>query len=253
MVQIAVFTSPNESQLYLMLEEINKHLRQIEIAHDISVLYACESGSRAWGFPSPDSDYDVRFIYRRELTNYLTIKNRRDVIEVPVNEIVDISGWDIRKALQLFLKSNAPLYEWLQSPVNYKNDSSFLIEMNTLMPEYFSLRAGCHHYLSMANNTFEKDLQSPSVNIKKYFYTLRSALAALWIVENKTVPPMQFAELRIIIKDDQWQSIVDGLLEKKKSSNEKTFVIANTCLQEWINNTLPLVERKIYCITRCEK
>ncbi len=126
-----------------MIEEIKKTLKQVEIANDITILYACESGSRAWGFASPDSDYDVRFIYVRPLKNYLSIRDRRDIIEVPVNEILDISGWDIRKALQLFLKSNAPLYEWLQSPVIYKNDSSFLLELSSIMPEYFSLRAGC--------------------------------------------------------------------------------------------------------------
>ncbi len=86
-----------------MIEEIKKNLKQVEIANDITILYACESGSRAWGFASPDSDYDVRFIYVRPLRNYLSIRDRRDVIEVPVNEILDISGWDIRKALQLFL------------------------------------------------------------------------------------------------------------------------------------------------------
>ncbi len=96
-----------------MIEKIKEALKQVEIANDISILYACESESRAWGFASPDSDYDVRFIYVRSLNNYLSIRDRKDVIEVPVNEIVDISGWDIRKALQLFLKSNAPLYEWL--------------------------------------------------------------------------------------------------------------------------------------------
>lgn len=196
------------------------------------------------GFASPDSDYDVRFIYVRPLKNYLSIRDRRDVIEVPVNEILDISGWDIRKALQLFLKSNAPLYEWLQSPVIYKNDSSFLLELSSIMPEYFSLRADCHHYLSMAKNAFENDLQSSIVNIKKYFYTLRSALAALWIVENKTVPPMQFGDLRTIIKDEQWQLTVDGLLKSKKSSNEKTLISTDTFLQQWINKTLLEIKEK---------
>jgi predicted nucleotidyltransferase len=120
-----------------MIEEIRKPLNKIEIANDITILYACESGSRAWGFASPDSDYDVRFIYVRPLKNYLSIRDRRDVIEVPVNEILDISGWDIRKALQLFLTSNAPLYEWLQSPVIYKDEVLFLVELSSIMPNIF--------------------------------------------------------------------------------------------------------------------
>src|ERR1044072_9601128 len=102
-----------------MQEIIQQQIRNIEKEHHVRILYACESGSRAWGFASPDSDYDVRFIYTRRADDYLSISERRDVIELPVNEVLDIGGWDIRKALQLFLKSNAPLYEWLQSPVVY--------------------------------------------------------------------------------------------------------------------------------------
>lgn len=96
----------------------------------------------------------------------------------------------------------------------------------------------------MAKNAFENDLQSSIVNIKKYFYTLRSALAAIWIVENKTVPPMQFGDLRKIIQDEHWQLIIDGLLENKKSSNEKTLISTNTFLQQWINKTLSEVKEK---------
>jgi len=101
----------------------------------------------------------VRFIYSQSKEQYLSIRERRDVIELPVNEVLDVNGWDIRKALQLFLKSNGPLYEWLQSPIIYKEGTNFSRELRKLMPEYFSLRAGCHHYLSMTRNTFEYDLQ----------------------------------------------------------------------------------------------
>jgi uncharacterized protein len=129
-----------------MQQEIDQQIKTIEKSHGVQVLYACESGSRAWGFASPDSDYDVRFIYVQPRKNYLSIHDRRDVIELPVNEILDINGWDIRKALQLFLKSNAPLYEWLQSPIVYQQETDFAAELRGLMPSYFSKRAGCHHY-----------------------------------------------------------------------------------------------------------
>ena len=227
-----------------MLEEIRENLRRIEIEHEIHILYACESGSRAWGFASTDSDYDVRFIYARKLNSYLSIRERRDVIEVPVNELLDMGGWDIRKALQLFIKSNPPLYEWLQSPVVYKSDSSFVSELSSLVPEYFSLRAGCHHYMSMAKNTFENDLQSEQVKLKKYFYALRPALAALWIVEKRTVPPMQFDRLRVLIEDDQWQTTVDHLLEGKRAADEKTTIAPVPALQEWIEKILLAVKEK---------
>src|SRR5687768_16778833 len=175
-----------------MVDVIRERLDVIGRENNINILYACESGSRAWGFASPDSDYDVRFIYARRLNDYLAITDRKDVMEYPVNEVLDIGGWDLRKTLQLFLKSNAPLYEWLQSPVIYINNLLFTNELTSLIPSYFSLRAGCHHYHSMAWNTFENDLQSPKVKLKKYCYALRSAVAGLWIIEKKEVPPMEF-------------------------------------------------------------
>ena len=221
-----------------MKEEIDQTLASIEQTYSVRVLYACESGSRSWGFASPDSDYDVRFIYVQPLNNYLSIHDRRDVIELPVNEVLDVNGWDIRKALQLFLKSNAPLYEWLQSPIVYKEHPAFAAGLRALMPTYFSHRAGCHHYLSMARNTFENDLQGPQVKLKKYFYALRPALGCRWILEKRKVPPMEFHELRTLITDTHWQKAVDDLLERKKVAGEKELIEPIPQLQEWIAATL---------------
>ncbi|MBB6501044.1 putative nucleotidyltransferase [Pedobacter cryoconitis] len=92
-----------------MTETIKQKLTELEQTHQIKILYACESGSRAWGFPSPDSDFDVRFIYTRAINDYLNIKEVHDVIELPVNEVLDICGWDIKKSLNLFHRSNSPL------------------------------------------------------------------------------------------------------------------------------------------------
>ncbi|SEW09838.1 hypothetical protein SAMN05428988_2017 [Chitinophaga sp. YR573] len=219
-------------------------LLSIEAEQQVKILYACESGSRAWGFASPDSDYDVRFIYARPTTDYLSIRERRDVIEVPVNAILDISGWDIRKALQLFLKSNAPLYEWLQSPIVYMETGGFKEELVKLATTYFSNRAGCHHYLSMAKNTFENDLQQEMVKMKKYFYALRPLLSALWIVEKGSLPPMTFDQLRTLITDEQWNTVIDDLLEKKKVADEKGVIAPVPLLQEWITSTLAYCEER---------
>jgi predicted nucleotidyltransferase len=169
-----------------MKETILQNLAELERSENIKILYACESGSRAWGFASPDSDFDVRFIYTRDVDHYLSIGEMPDVIGLPVNEVLDIGGWDIKKALKLFLKSNSPLYEWLQSPVVYRQDSAFADEMRNLMPAYFSLRSGGNHYLSMANNTLRDDLKGEQVKLKRYFYALRPALACLWIVEKQS-------------------------------------------------------------------
>jgi predicted nucleotidyltransferase len=221
-----------------MLEIIREKLRELEDQHQIRILYACESGSRAWGFPSPDSDFDVRFIYARTVTDYLNIHEIKDVIDLPVNEVLDIGGWDIKKVLKLFLKSNGPLYEWLQSPIIYKDDSGFANELRQLMPQYFSLRAGGNHYLSMALNTVTNDLQGEQVKLKRYFYALRSALACKWIIEKLTVPPMEFEKLRVLGDDRNFHSSVDELLKMKLISDEKTLIEPITSLDQWLNETL---------------
>jgi len=125
-----------------MTETILQKLLELELAENVKILYACESGSRAWGFASPDSDFDVRFIYARPKNDYLGITDLPDNVGLPVNEVLDISGWDIKKALKLFLKSNSTFYEWLQSPIIYQEDSAFADDLRKLMSQYFSLRSG---------------------------------------------------------------------------------------------------------------
>ena len=232
-----------------MNQEIDKQIAAIEHNYDVRVLYACESGSRAWGFASPDSDFDVRFIYLQPRDNYLSIHERRDVIELPVNEVLDVNGWDIRKALQLFLKSNAPLYEWLQSPIVYKEETTFAAALRGLMPVYFSHRSGCHHYLSMTRNTFENDLQGPEVKLKKYFYALRPALACRWILEKQEVPPMEFHLLRALEQDSVWQQAVDDLLERKTKAGEKEMIEPVALFQQWIEATITTCKPKADAIT----
>lgn len=221
-----------------MKEIILQKLTELEQSENIKILYACESGSRAWGFASPDSDFDVRFIYSRNVNHYLSIAAMPDVVGLPVNEVLDIGGWDLKKALKLFLKSNGPLYEWLQSPIVYRQDNTFINELRGLMPAYFSLRSGGNHYLSMANNTLRDDLQGDKVKLKRYFYALHPALACQWIVEKRTVPPMEFDQLRVLISDDNVQKSIDDLLEQKKTADEKAFITPVALLNEWLTDTL---------------
>ena len=218
--------------------EIQTKLTETQRLHNVQVLYACESGSRAWGFASEDSDYDVRFIYAHPREWYLTIDEKRDVIELPVNEILDIGGWELRKALQLMRKSNSVIYEWLQSPIVYRDEFNFLDDMRHVMPEYFNLRAGTHHYLSMARNTFEQDLQEDNVRIKRYFYALRPLFSAMWIIEHNAVPPMMFEPLRSILKDDDVQLAIDELLKIKQSSDEKALITPITQINQMIAREL---------------
>lgn len=217
---------------------IIRELDKIERDHQVRILLAIESGSRAWGFASPDSDYDVRFIYARTQDSYLSIADRKDVIELPVNQELDISGWDLRKALQLFLKSNATLYEWLQSPIVYREYTNLARDLRMLMPGYYSFRAGCHHYLSMAKNAYEGDLQGDQIRLKKYFYALRPALASSWILQKQMVPPMEFGILRNLVKDAAWQTAVDQLLEQKSRTDEKGLIAPIALFQNWIGETI---------------
>ncbi|WP_276132505.1 nucleotidyltransferase domain-containing protein [Polluticoccus soli] len=226
-----------------MVSEIQHQLDELERQHSVKILYACESGSRAWGFPSTDSDYDVRFIYAQPRDKYLSIDEFRDVLDLPVNEVLDINGWDIRKALRLFRTSNPPLYEWLQSPIVYRQSSVFMNDIRQLMADYFSPRAGLHHYSSMARNAFS-ELQSEEVRLKKYFYCLRSLLAALWIVEKNEVPPMTFGALRTLISEPALQELIDLLLEQKEHADEKSTIKSIPRVQHFIQEQIAYCETK---------
>jgi predicted nucleotidyltransferase len=227
-----------------MKDIILQKLSDIELQHNVKILLACESGSRAWGFASTDSDFDVRFIYTHNKNHYLSIENHRDVIELPVNEVLDISGWDVRKMLGLYYKSNAALYEWLQSPIVYRCDNGFLQFMLQNMNSYYSLVAGINHYISMTKSTYTGELQGEEVKIKKYFYALRPILAAKWIADKNEVPPMEFDKLRTLIADGVIQKQIDELMERKATSDEKTLIKPVLPLHNFIEETME------YCVNK---
>ncbi|WP_409272435.1 nucleotidyltransferase domain-containing protein [Neobacillus sp. SCS-31] len=186
-----------------MRDHILDVLNTIEKDCNIKILFACESGSRAWGFPSKDSDYDVRFIYIHKQDWYLSIDPGRDVIEIPkhdpisipIDELLDVSGWELTKALRLFRKSNPPLLEWLRSSIVYYQAGTAIDKLRDLSGSIYSPVSGIHHYLNMAKGNYRDYLQGASVKIKKYFYVLRPILAAKWIEKYNTIPPMEFKEL----------------------------------------------------------
>ncbi len=179
-----------------MREVILKRLAELEAEESISILFACESGSRAWGFASADSDWDVRFIYARRPEWYLSVRPGRDVIELPLVDDMDYGGWDIRKALWLLRKSNPALLEWLVSPIIYRENPEALAPMKALIAQSYRRRASAHHYLSMAahNNTQLVSAEG-RVRRKKYLYILRSLLAGVWAAEREGQPPMNFEQL----------------------------------------------------------
>jgi len=203
-----------------IIENVRKRLKEIEEEHSVKILYSNESGSRAWGYESDDSDYDIRFIYVHNVKWYLNIFPKRDVIEYPIINEFDYSGWDLRKTLFLLNKSNPVIFEWLKSPIIYYKDEYFYNIMKQLAIEYFSPISSVYHYLSMAKGNFRQYLQVDDVKVKKYFYALRPILACMWIEKHNESPPMKFEELLIQITDKELLDKIINLLERKKIGME---------------------------------
>ena len=204
-----------------MRTTVLQNLAALEQRHQMKVLFACESGSRGWGFASPDSDYDVRFIYVNRLPWYLTVEPGRDVIEQPISGELDINGWDLRKTLQLLRESNPTLLEWLRSPIVYQQETEWVARLRGLAEEGFSPVRGYHHYVSMAKKNLREHLYGERVRYKKYLYVLRPLLAARWIREGRGVPPMRFAELAgQTLTNRSVLNEVNALLEVKMRAGE---------------------------------
>jgi predicted nucleotidyltransferase len=174
---------------------IQSAIDAIERDYGVRVLYAAESGSRAWGFASPDSDYDVRFLYVHAPDWYLKVYEQRDVIERMLPGDLDVSGWELRKALRLMAKCNLALNEWFDSPIVYRADEAFAMQVRQLIGRHFQPARALFHYLSMATTTHDEHLSGDTVRLKKLFYFLRPILACRWIEHARTQPPTRFAQL----------------------------------------------------------
>jgi predicted nucleotidyltransferase len=206
-----------------MRTRILQELATIEQTEDVRILYACESGSRAWDFASPESDYDVRFLYVHHSDWYLAIDldRRRDVIERPIEGSLDINGWDLRKALRLLLKSNPPLLEWLHSPVVYLDRWNASQRMRDAVPEYYSPPAARYHYLHMADGNIRTYLGGETANLQKYFYILRPLLAVRWVDEGRGIVPVKFSVLlESMIQDENLKRAIGDLLRRKRNGED---------------------------------
>lgn len=235
-------------------QRILEELHRIEQEEQVRILFACESGSRAWGFPSKDSDYDVRFIYIRPVESYLSIFDKRDVIERPIHHMLDINGWDLKKALKLFRKSNPPLLEWLQSPIQYYEKYSVAKQIRDLSPLAFSPRSCMYHYLNMAKGNFREYLQGEQVKIKKYFYVLRPILACDWIDKFNCMPPMEFEQLveTLIPDDSELKEVVLTLLARKKSGEELDFQPKIKPIHEFLHERIAYFDRISAILSQAE-
>lgn len=230
---------------------IKEQLKEIERRENCRVLLAVESGSRAWGFASPDSDYDVRFIYVRHRESYLKLEQVRDVIEIPINDVLDINGWDVNKTLRLLHRSNPTVFEWFSSPIVYQ-DSPFAAAFKRVMTRYFSSKSGLWHYLHMAEGNYRDYLRGDMIKAKKYFYVLRPILACRWILERGTPPPMLFSELMKSQLEDGLKGTVKQLLDMKMNVPEVTLIPRVDMLNAYLSRSILEVRERIALLPKEE-
>lgn len=221
-----------------MRDEILAALKNLEDEKGFKVQFACESGSRAWGFASPDSDYDVRFVYTQPLEWYLRVSTGRDTCDRMLPHDLDVSGWELRKTLGLFSGCNVALFEWLGSPVVYFDDGSLATQLRDLIPAFFNPRKAMRHYLSMAKG-IANDHLAEQIKIKKLFYIVRPICACRWIEDRATMPPTAFTELSEGV--DLPSGISDQIthyLDLKKDAIEAEPVSLSPVLGDWIRERL---------------
>jgi predicted nucleotidyltransferase len=205
-----------------MEDRIKKYLADLEKEKGIEILLACETGSRAWGFPSPDSDFDVRIIYKHHKDWYLSLTEEKDTIECFYeNNDIDISGWDLRKSLRLIWKSNPPLLERIQSPIIYQVNKDFQAGINSIAQKTYSRIATIHHYLSMAKKALDEVVSSNDYKLKRFFYALRASVACLWILDKEEIPPIEFGKMVSGLDlSDNLTNRINELIELKSTISE---------------------------------
>ena len=222
-------------------KEILGRIKQAEAEHNVRALYVVESGSRAWGFAAQNSDYDVRFIYAHPKNWYLSVdlEQKRAVIEYPITDQIDLNGWDLRKALQLFAKSNPAFIEWLQSPVIYLEHGAFAAEARALIKAIYAMERGIYHYRNMARTNYRGYLKDQIVPLKKYFYALRPLLAIRWIERYRKPAPVEFGKLKPLIPAGSNLDIeISKLLARRRDSREQELTPAVPELNTFIETEL---------------
>jgi uncharacterized protein len=223
---------------------IDRRLADIERQFGVEIFYACESGSRAWDFASPDSDYDVRFLYRHSRDWYLSLGEQRDVIEPPIEGVYDVNGWDLRKGLRLALRGNPVLFEWLVSPIPYLErplaegfrDAAFSV---------FDPVKAYRHYLSMARGQRRTYLLGESVRQKKYFYAVRPLLACRYLLAHRSIVPMRFFDLMdAVAPPAEVRDTLVEMLRTKRQASEAAEAQRLPVLDRWIEQSLEALDAR---------
>ena len=222
------------------------HLLDIEREYGVKVLLAVESGSRAWGFESKNSDWDVRFIYVHKPEWYLSVEEKRDVIERMYEDDVDLAGWELRKALSLLRKSNPSILEWINSPKIYSMDQEFGKRIRDIAPSYFNPISSMYHYHHMYNKHNERYLQKEGYPMKRFLYYLRGILACKWIEMHQTLPPVPFKELvEAMVKDQAIIAKIDELIRIKRGEKECDMLVVDPALVDYARRLADYYNEKV--------
>lgn len=231
---------------------IKEKLREIEKKENVRILYCIESGSRAWGFASPDSDYDVRFIYIRPKEYYLKLEKTSDVIEWQLDDVLDINGWDLQKTLRLIHGSNPTVFEWRNSPIVYHKSDKW-DNIAKVIDMYFQPEAALHHYLSMAKKNYAANFKGDKVLLKKYFYVLRPLFACKWILEKNEPAPMLFSDLMTLAIPNDIRLHIDNLLRIKMSNDESKEEHRIAEVDMYMENTMAEISKQIQLLPKTQK
>jgi predicted nucleotidyltransferase len=234
-------------------EEILRRMRAAEQEHGVRIVLAVESGSRAWGFESPNSDYDARFIYVHPRDWYLSVnlEDQRDVIEYPIVDDIDLNGWDIRKALRLFAKSNPAFAEWIQSPIIYSETTTFASTVRQLLSTVYSCEHGIYHYRSMAKTNYRGYLRADLVPLKKYFYVLRPLLSVQWLERYGSAAPIEFHKLLHLIEGNRpLLDDINALLERKRAAPEMGLEAPVRSIHAFVESELERLETIVPAATQ---
>lgn len=215
---------------------IDDRLDEVTTAYGVSLLLAIESGSRAWGFPSPDSDYDCRFIFVRTAADYAALWPPRDVIETPLDVVLDVNGWDLAKALRLLVKGNATPLEWLRSPIVYRGDPGASDRLLTLAESIAPRELVLKHHLHLGRRHLEG-----SITMKRLLYAVRPAVAVRWLRDRPeaSVPPMHLPTLLDESSvPDTVRDAARTLIEQKQRARETTLIEPSPALLQFVRNEL---------------
>lgn len=230
-----------------MKNKIQNLLKQIEKDNDIKIIFAIENGSRSWGMASKDSDFDVRFVFKRNLNDYIVLNPAKDVINAAFDKdlkpcdtqgsLVDMSGFDIFKYLKLLLSSNPTTIEWLNSSIVYYGDNN--LPIREYMRENFNGERLFKHYFSSFKHNYREFIQlGKLITYKKYLYSIRGVLNATYVYEFDKIPPLNLkktvTELKNNIPEEVYAKI-NEVIEIKSQGLERDIVLRIPEFDEFFN------------------